>query len=56
MYKTEDKKPKGQNLILKANCQAVNSYEQINLFFTAMRRVFLCFLEEIEVNKKTFRN
>ena len=48
---------KGQ-LISKANCQAVNSSKKrTNEFvFTTMRRVFVRFLEEIEVNKKTFRN
>ena len=46
---------KGQ-LISKANCQAVNSsLKQMNEFvFTTMRRVFVCFLEEIEDTKKTF--
>ena len=45
-------------LILKANCQAVNSSKkQMNEFvFTTMQRVFVRFLEEIEVTKKTFRN
>ena len=48
---------KGQ-LISKANCQAVNSSKKrTNEFvFTTMRRVFVPFLEEIEVNKKTFRD
>ena len=48
---------KGQ-LISKANCQAVNSYKKrTNKFvFTTMRRVFVRFLEEIEVTKKAFRN
>ena len=48
---------KGQ-LISKANCQAVNSSKKrTNEFvFTTMRRVFVCFLEEIEVTKKTSRN
>ena len=48
---------KGQ-LISKANCEAVNSSKkQMNEFaFTTMRRVFVRFLEEIEVTKKTFRN
>ena len=48
---------KGQ-LISKANCQAVNSFKKrTNEFvFTTMRRVFVRFLEEIEDNKKTFRN
>jgi hypothetical protein len=48
---------KGQ-LISKANCQAVNSSKkQMNEFvFTTMRRVFVCFLEEIEDTKKMFRN
>ena len=47
---------KGQ-LILKPNCQAVNSSKKrTNEFvFTAMRRVFLRFLEEIEDTKETFR-
>ena len=46
---------KGQ-LILKANCQAVNSSKkQTNEFvFTTMRRVFVRFLEEIEGTKKHF--
>ena len=48
---------KGQ-LISKANCQAVNSSKKrTNEFvFTTMQRVFVCFLEEIEDTKKTFRN
>ena len=48
---------KGQ-LILKANCQAVNSSKKgTNEFiFTTMRSVFVRFLEEIEDTKKTFRN
>ena len=48
---------KGQ-LISKANCQAVNSSKKrTNEFiFTSVRRVFVCFLEEIEDTKKTFRN
>ena len=48
---------KGQ-LISKANCQAVNSSKtRTNEFvFTTVRHVFVRFLEEIEVNKKTFRN
>ena len=49
---------KGQ-LILKANCQAVNSSKKRTNefgFFTTMRRVFVRFLEEIEDTKKTFRN
>ena len=48
---------KGQ-LISKANCQAMNaSKKRMNEFvLTTMRCVFICFLEEIEVNKKTFRN
>ena len=51
------KTDKGQ-LISKANCQAVNSSKKrTNEFvFTTMRRVFVCFLEEIEDTKKTFRN
>ena len=46
------------HLISKANCQAVNSSKkQTNEFvFTAMQRVFLHFLEEIEDTKKAFRN
>ena len=49
--------PKGQ-LILKANCQAVNSSKkQTNKFdFATMRRGFFVFLEEIEDSKKAFRN
>ena len=49
--------PKGQ-LISKANCQAEDSSKKrTNEFvFTTMRRVFVCFLEEIEDTKKTFRN
>ena len=48
---------KGQ-LISKANCQAVNSSKkQMNVFVcTTMRRVFVCFLEEIEDSKKAIRN
>ena len=48
---------KGQ-LISKANCQAVNSSKKwTNQFVcTAMQHVFVHFLEEIEVTKKTFRN
>ena len=44
---------KGQ-LILKANCQAVNSSKKrMNEFvFTTMRHVFVRFLEEIEDTKK----
>ena len=44
------------HLISKANCQAVNSSKKrTNEFvFTTMRRVFVHFLEEIEVNKKHF--
>ena len=45
---------KGQ-LISKANCQAVNSSKN-EFVFTSMRRVFVCFLEEIEDSKKAFRN
>ena len=43
---------KGQ-LISKANCQAVNSSKKLmnELVFTTMRRVFVRFLEEIEVNE-----
>ena len=53
----KEEKSKGQ-LILKANCQAVNSSKKrTNEFvFTTMRRVFVRFLEEIEDTKKTFRN
>ena len=49
--------PKGQ-LISKANCQVVNSSKKrTNEFvFTTMRRVFVRFLEEIEVNKNAFQN
>ena len=49
--------PKGQ-LISKENCHAVNSSKKrTNEFvFTTMQRVFVRFLEEIEVTKKTFRN
>ena len=45
-------------LILKASCQAViSSKKRTNEFvFTTMRCVFVCFLEEIEDTKKTFRN
>ena len=48
---------KGQ-LISKANCQAMNSSKKrTNEFvFTIMQHVFVCFLEEIEVTKKTFQN
>ena len=46
------------HLISKANCQAMNpSKKRMNEFvFTSMRRVFICFLEEIEDSKKAFRN
>ena len=46
---------KGQ-LISKANCQAVNSSkkQKNELVFTTIRRVFIHFLEVIEVNKKPF--
>ena len=49
--------PKGQ-LILKANCEVLNSSKKrTNEFiFTTMQHVFVHFLEEIEVNKKTFGN
>ena len=42
----------------KANCQAVNSSNKrmYEFIFTAMRRVLVCFLEEIEDSKKVFRN
>ena len=45
-------------IILKANCQAVNSSKKrTNEFvFTNMRRAFIRFLEEIEDTKKSFRN
>ena len=45
-------------LILKANCQAVNSSKKrTNEFvFTTMRCVFVRFLEEIENTKKSFQN
>ena len=54
---TKIAKVKGQ-LILKANCQAVNSSKKrTNEFiFTSMHRLFVRFLEEIEVSKKAFRN
>ena len=49
--------PKGQ-LISKENCQTMNSSKKgTNEFVsTTMRHVFVCFLEEIEDSKKTFRN
>ena len=45
-------------LILKANCQAMNSSKkETNEFvFTTMRRVFVRYLKEINVTKKSFRN
>ena len=48
---------KGQ-LISKANPQVVNSTKKrTNEFiFTTMQRIFIRFMEEIEVNKKTFQN
>ena len=48
---------KGQ-LISKANCQTVNSSKKrTNEFvFTTMGRVLVCFLEEIEDIRMTFRN
>ena len=47
---------KGQ-FIPKVNCQAVNSSKKrTNEFVFTMRRVFVCFLEEIEDTKKTFQN
>ena len=49
---------KGQ-ITSKANCQDMNSSKKqtnVFVFTTSMGRVFVCFLEEIEVNKKTFRN
>ena len=47
---------KGQ-FISKENCQTVNfSKQRTNKFvFTSMRRVFVCFLEEIEDFKMAFR-
>ena len=55
--KTDILHSKGQ-LILKANCQAVNSStKRMNEFvITTMRRVFVRFLEEIEDTKRTFQN
>jgi primosomal protein N'' len=50
---------KVDQLISKANCQAVNSSskKRTNEFvFTSMRRVFAPFLEEIEDSKKAFQN
>ena len=51
---------KGQ-LISKANCQAVNSSKKrtnefvLGLFvFTTMRRIFVCFLDEIKDTKTPF--
>ena len=57
LSETSEEHTKGQ-IILKANCQAVNSSKKrTNEFvFTTMRRVFVRFLEEIEDTKKTFRN
>ena len=48
---------KGQ-ITSKANCQDRNSSKkQRNEFvFTSMRRIFVCFFEEIEVTKNTFWN
>ena len=48
---------KGQS-ISKANCQAMSaSKKRTNEFiFTTMRRVFVCFLEEIDDTKKFFWN
>ena len=45
-------------LISKANYQAVNSSkkETNEFIFTNIGRVFVCFMEEIEDNQKTFRN
>ena len=45
---------KGQ-LISKAKCQNLHSSKN-EFVFTTMQRVFVCFLEEIEDTKKTFRN
>ena len=44
---------KGQ-LILKANCQALNSFKKqmYEFVFTTMQRVFVCFLGEIEDTQK----
>ena len=44
--------------IWKANCQPVNSSQKRTneLVFTTMQPVFVCFLEKIEVTKKTFQN
>ena len=49
--------PEGQ-LILKANCQAVNSSKKrMNEFiFTTVWRVYVHFLEDIEDSKKAFWN
>ena len=43
-------------LILKENCQAVNSSKKqtIEFVFTSMQRVFVRFLEEIEDSKEAF--
>ena len=48
---------KGQ-LILKANCQALNSSKKRTNEFILLvcRCVFVCFLEEIEDSKKAFQN
>ena len=48
---------KGQ-ITSKANCQDMNSSKKwtYEFVFTTMRCVFLCFLEEIEDSKKSFRN
>ena len=49
--------PKGQ-IISKCLFVVFNFFQKrTNEFvFTTMRRVFVCFLEEIEDTKKTFRN
>ena len=43
-------------LILKENCQAVNSSKKqtIEFVFTSMQHVFVHFLKEIEDSKQTF--
>ena len=41
-------------LILKGNCQAVNSKKRTNEFDTTMRCVIVRFWEEIEDTKKAF--
>ena len=58
MNQSDKEQPVKGQLISKSNCKAVNSSKKgMNEFiFTNMRRVFACFLEEIEDTKKTFRN